>query len=186
MKILSTLLATILMTGFAYAADAPSPAKAEQTMKASVLVTKLDVANRFLTVKNEKGEEYTVDVSPEVRNLDKVKVGDKIVLTYYESISASVLKPGDASEMSSKVDVTRAKEGARPGGTARTTSTVPVTVVSVDTKANVVRFYAADNLVRTTNVVRPEGIAFIQKLKAGDHVILTYTESLAIAVEPAK
>jgi hypothetical protein len=182
---LSPLLATILMASVAFAA-APEPAKAEKTTKASVVVTKLDVAGRHLTVKNDQGKEFTVDVDPAVRNLAQVKVGDKIVVSYYESLAASVRKAGDTTEMANQANVTRAKEGERPGGSATTTSTVPVTVVSVDTKENVVQFYGADKLVRTTHVVRPEGIAFIQKLKAGDQVVLTYTESLAISVEPAK
>jgi hypothetical protein len=88
--------------------------------------------------------------------------------------------------VSSEVNATRAEVGEKPGAAARSVTTVPVTIVSVDTKKNVVEFYGPDKLVRSVNIVRPEGKEFIKNLKAGDMVVLTYTESLAVSVEPAK
>ena len=185
MKTLAVLMGMMLMVGASHA-DTPNIPKIERTTKASVVVTKVDVANRHLTVKNDAGEEYTVDVDPAVKNLAQVKAGDKIGLTYYQSVAASMSKPGDATEASGHIKTETAKEGARPGATAQTTTHIPVTIVSVDTEKNVVKFRGQDDLVRTTNVMSPEGKAFIKNLKAGDQVMLTYTESLAIAVEPTK
>jgi translation elongation factor P/translation initiation factor 5A len=185
MKTLAVLLGTILMVGATYAATPKDP-KIEQTTKASVTVTKVDLAGRHLTVKDDAGEEYTIDVDPAVKNLAQVKVGDKIGLTYYQSVAASMSKPGAAAKASSQIEAQTAKEGERPGATARSTTNIPVTIVSVDTQGNVVKFRGEDDLVRTTNVVSPEGKAFIKNLKAGDQVMLTYTESVAVAVEPTK
>jgi hypothetical protein len=185
MKTLAMLTGLLLMAGMANAST-PAPAKVEQTIKASAVVTMLDVANRRLTILTDAGDQLMVDVDPAVRNLAQVKVGDKILVTYYESIGLSLSKAGDSTRATGQVDVSRAKVGERPAGSARSTTTVPVTIVSVDTNKNVVKFYGADNLVRTTDVVRPEGKAFIKNLKAGDVVEITYTESLAVSVEPAK
>jgi hypothetical protein len=181
----AAMMGMLLMAGMAYAGT-PQPAKVEQTTKASAVVTRLDVASRQLTVKTDAGDVVTVIVDPAVRNLAQVKVGDKIVISYYESLGLAVRKPGDPSRITGQVDATRAEEGQRPGGTARSTVTVPVTIVSVDTVKNVVKFYGNDNIVRTTDVVRPEGKAFIKQLKPGDEVVISYTESLAVSVEPAK
>jgi hypothetical protein len=185
MKTLVALIGTMLMVGTAYA-DPPKDPKIEQTTKASATVTKLDVANRHLTIRNDAGDEYTIDVDPAVRNLAQVKVGDKIVVTYYQSVAASIVKPGAAAGAASTVEADRAKEGERPGGTARSTTRIPVTIVSVDTQKNVVKFRGDDNLVRSTNVVSPEGKTFIKTLKAGDQVMLTYAESVAVSVDPAR
>ena len=185
MKTLVALMGTILMVGAAYA-DPPKDPKLEQTTKASATVTKLDVAKRHLTIKNDAGEENTIDVDPAVRNLEQLKVGDKIVVTYYQSVAASVAKAGDATGAASTVGAETAKEGERPGATARSMTRIPVTIVSVDSQKNVVKFRGDDDLVRTTDVVSPEGKAFIKNLKAGDKVMLTYTESVAISVDPTK
>jgi hypothetical protein len=185
MKRLAILIGILVFVGAGYA-QTPKPAKIEHTIKKTVVVTNLDVASRHLTIKTQKGDEFTVDVDPEVRNLAQLKVGDKIVVTYYEGLAASLKKPGEAKPETAKVETTRAEPGALPGGKARVTQSVTVTVDSVDTKKNVVSFHGPDKLVRTADIVRPEGKAFIKELKKGDEVVITYTESLAVHVEPAK
>lgn len=61
-----------------------------------------------------------------------------------------------------------------------------VRITSVDAKNNVVNFYASDGLARSVPVRSPQGKEFISKLKAGDELELTYTEAVALSVEPAK
>ncbi len=61
---------------------------------------------------------------------------------------------------------------------------MPVTIVSVANDGKVVSFYGDDGLQRVIEVQRPEGQAFARGLKEGDMVELTYTEALAISVEP--
>ena len=75
---------------------------------------------------------------------------------------------------------------AVPAGLIGASTTVPVTIVGVDTQSNVVRFYGADQRVREIEIKKPAAQAFIKKLKAGDQVVVTFTEALAISVEPAK
>jgi hypothetical protein len=185
MKTLVALIGTLLIAMAAYA-DPPKNPKIEQTTKASATVTKLDVANRHLTIRNDAGDEYTIDVDPAVKNLAQLKVGDKIVVTYYQSVAASMGKAADAAGPANTIEADTAKQGERPGGTARSTTRIPVTIVSVDTQKNVVKFRGDDDLVRSTDVVSPEGKAFIKTLKAGDQVMLTYTESVAVSVDPTR
>jgi translation elongation factor P/translation initiation factor 5A len=185
MKTLVALVAAISLIGAVHA-DTPKNPKIERTVSASVTVTKLDVAKRHLTIRNDAGDEYTIDVDPAVKNLSQVKVGDKIVVTYNQSVAASLVKPGAPTAAANQVEAQTAKEGQKPGATARSTTTIPVTLVSVDAQKNVVEFRDADGLVRSTDVVSPEGKAFIKNLKAGDEVMLTYTESVAISVNAAK
>ena len=47
-------------------------------------------------------------------------------------------------------------------------------------------FYGSDGLARVLPVRSPEGKEFIAGLKAGDEVELTYTEAVAMSVEPAQ
>jgi hypothetical protein len=102
-------------------------------------------------------------VDPAVKNLAQVKVGDKIGLTYYQSVAASLSKAGDAPAASNQIETDTAKAGERPGASARSTTSVPVTIVSVDTQKNVVKFRGDDELVRSTDVLSPEGKSLHQE-----------------------
>ncbi len=60
-----------------------------------------------------------------------------------------------------------------------------VRIKDVDKKNNIVSFYGQDGLVRALPVQTPQGQEFIKKLKPGDEVEVTFTEALALSVEPA-
>jgi hypothetical protein len=49
-----------------------------------------------------------------------------------------------------------------------------------------VQFYGPDKRVRTVELETPEAQAFAKKLKVGDEVVVTFTEALAVSVEPAR
>jgi ribosomal protein S1 len=95
-------------------------------------------------------------------------------------------KAGDPAAAAMELEATPAAKGERPGVAARRNTTVTVTINSVDTKSNVVKFHGDDKLVRELAVHRPEAQAFIKQLKPGDQVVVTYAESLAVSVEPVK
>jgi hypothetical protein len=57
----------------------------------------IDSTTRSVTLKNEKGEEDTFQIGPEVKRFDEFKVGDKVRLTYYESVVFQLRKPGETS-----------------------------------------------------------------------------------------
>jgi len=94
-------------------------------------------------------------------------------------------KPGDSTEATVDLGAGRTDAGARPGGVVASVKTLPVTIVSVDTVTSTVKFYAADKQVHSLTVKRPEAKAYIAKLKAGDEVIVTYAEAVAVEVKPA-
>ena len=90
-----------VMLGLAAALVAGSMVQATQTVKKSESVTAtatiqaIDKANRLVTLKDEKGAEDTMQVGPAMKRFDELKVGDKVKVTYYESLVLQVRKPGD-------------------------------------------------------------------------------------------
>jgi len=64
--------------------------------------------------------------------------------------------------------------------------TTTVVIQSVDRPKNSVTFVGPSGMTRTVEVKDSQAKQFIGQLKQGDEVELTYTESLAIAVEPQK
>lgn len=165
-------------------ATGPKPLTMEDTVEVSAAVARVDAAARTMTLRTDAGEEFALDVGPEVRNLPQVQVGDRVVVRYREAIGATMRKDGDPTAPVIDVSADRAAVGARPGASATATTTVPVRIIAVDPNTNVVTFYDPDQLVRKLQVRRPEAQAWVRQLKPGDEVIVTYTESVAIAVEP--
>lgn len=173
------LLLTAACTG-----TAPKPLAMEDTIEVSAAVARVDAAARTMTIRTDAGEEFALDVGPEVRNLPQVQVGDRVVVRYREAIGATMRRDGDPTAPTVDLTSERAAAGARPGASATVTDTVPVRIISVDPATNIVTFYDPDQLVRKLQVRRPEAQAWIRQLKPGDEVVITYTESIAIAVEP--
>jgi hypothetical protein len=68
---------------------------------------------------------------------------------------------------------------------ARGDVTVTVVIDEVDTENNIVVFTGPRGFTRVVAVQTPQGQQFIRQLKPGDKVDLTYTEAIAINVEPA-
>jgi hypothetical protein len=99
---------------------------------------------------------------------------------------AAMRKPGDSTEASIALADGVADPGDRPAAGIGARTTLPVTIVGVDAKTNEVRFYGPDKRVRTVELETPEAQAFAKKLKAGDEVIVTFTEALAVSIEPAR
>jgi hypothetical protein len=187
-KLLNGSLAAIAATFVvsACAAESPKPAVRENLVQKTATVEAIDQASRVVKLRTEDGKTSTIVVDPEVRNLPQVKVGDKIVVSYYEALAAEVKKPGEGVKgVEADVSSVRSQPGEKPGGGAGVMMRTTVTIESVDTTFNTVSFKRQDGQSRTVAVESPEGREFIKGLKKGDEVEVAYTEALAIEVKPA-
>ena len=94
-----------------------------------------------MKLRTEDGKSSTIVVDQEVRNLAQVKVGDKIVVSYYEALAAEVKKPGEGVKgVEADVSSVRSEPGEMPGGGAGVLMRTTVTIESVDTTFNTVSF----------------------------------------------
>ena len=187
MKKPATLFVVGALTSLAsLSASAQTPLQTESTEKVTATVASIDKDKRLLEL--QKGErKVTVQVPPEVRNLSQVKVGDELIVEYREGFAAQVKKPGE-SKTTDHVDVAsdrvRAPQGGKPGGAIANTVTTTVVIESVDQPSNSVTFKGPSGMTRTVDVTDPRATQFISTLKKGDEVELTYTEALAVTVQP--
>jgi Cu/Ag efflux protein CusF len=157
-----------------------SGGRAEQL---TATVTAVDVATRKVTLKGQKGKEETITVSPDVKNLDQVKVGDLVVVTFSQGVVLSMAAPGAKPvEPTATATGAAAAPGEKPAADVKATVKGTVTIAAIDMKTRVV------------TLVGPEGRKFkvaagkeipLEKVKVGDKVNAEYTEAVAIAVEPA-
>jgi translation initiation factor IF-1 len=165
----------------------PAPVTVSDTVSATAVVEAVDPATRRIRLKAADGRSMMVQAGPQVRNFDRVRAGDRVTVSYTEAIAAEVVAPGAATAtapaMSSQV--TPSTSGL-PGGTGTVSLKGVVRVQSVDLANNAVDIVGLDGAVRRVKVVDPKAREFIRGLKPGDNVQLTFTEAVAVAVEPAR
>jgi hypothetical protein len=155
----------------------------ERTNEVTATVAAIDVPARLVTLRGPEGDLFTVEAAEEVQNLPQVEVGDRVVVRYHEAIAAQMARPGQ--EASASVTATRAPLGARPGAELAQQVTAMVKITDLDLATHTVSFTDRDGLAQTIAVQDPRMQDFLETLKVGDDVAVTYTEALAISVEPA-
>jgi hypothetical protein len=165
--------------------DSPQHLERARAVKVTAVVTDIDVAQRLVTLKDSDGNEDTIEVGPEVRNLAQVRRGDEVIVTYYESVVFHLLKPGEGKPGSGVAQVgDRAKPGEKPAAVGAEAVTVTATVQKVDKKKPSITLKGPDGKVVTLPV---RDASKLDPVKVGDLLEITYKRALAIAVEtPSK
>ena len=124
---------------------------------------------------------------PDVRNFDKIKVGDTVVAKYYSSLLL-VLSPVGVTTPDDMVAAAadRAAKGQVPAGAVGTRTIVTGTVVGVDLGAHTISLVdPSGGLVHTFNVTDPQRQAQLKQVNVGDNLTAIATEAFAIALDPA-
>jgi hypothetical protein len=166
-------------------AQQPKPVTVSDSVEATATVESIDAATRMVRLRGTDGRSWAVQAGPDVRNLAQVKVGDLVKVRYTEAVAAEVVKPGTGVAGATST-LQRAEVGARPGATGTVSLKGVVKVAALDTINNTVDISASDGTVRRIRVVDPKAQEFIRGLRVGDEVQLTFSEALAISVEPAR
>jgi hypothetical protein len=162
----------------------PGKVAASRGFKVTATVKALDLNSREVTLEEAHGKTETIKVGPEVRNLEQVHVGDKVVVKYVQGLMMQMQTPGEAPvEPEAAVAAGRAAPGEQPGAGIAATVRATVTITAIDMKNRMVVFEGPQgNLYQVK--AGPE--VHLEKAKVGDKLVATYTEAMAITVEPAK
>jgi len=163
--------------------DKPS-LKKERLTSETATVTAVNLTTRLVTLKGPKGKIFDITASEEVRNLDQVKVGDKVKVKYYESVAIEVVASGQApGGAQAAVALDRAKLGEKPAGMIRGQLTVTAKVVAIGKKKQSVTLKGPEG---KTYQVKVENLENLKNVTVGDEVVITASEALAITVESLK
>lgn len=182
MKTTMILSIALCVTG-ATGVSAQQTIKKGSSISATATIQAIDKTNRTITLRDDKGQEDTYAVGPEVKRFDELKVGDKVNMTYYESIVFQIRKPGEKpAEEAVGTAMTRSK-GATPGGTLAVQDRMTVTVKAIDPAVPSVTVTTPDGRTVTRRV---EDKKNIENLKVGDQIDITYTLALLAKIEHAK
>ena len=165
--------------------EAPSRAQIVQEQVVEARVQSVNPATREIGLLESDGSTTVVFAGPEVINFPQIKVGDTVKSRYRESLTAVRLAPGEKGmEPSAATAVVAAKPGEKPGIGIAAGVAVTVAVQSVDLATHEVTVITQDGYVDRIRAQRDEGRRFVEGLKPGDRVTLTFDKALAITVEP--
>ena len=156
-----------------------------QTETVTATVKAIDLKTRHATLLLPDGKKQTFAVDPQVRNLDKVKRGDQVVVQYKGAIEVELTTPDPTQPLPLPTEAMavdhRAAEGGKPEGAVARTMTLTGTVESYDPERRVAVIQGSDGETLRVNIQHPERWT---QVKAGDIVTARFSEALAIAVQP--
>lgn len=189
----SVIAVALAAAGFAAQAQTPSggmavidrqPGKVAlaEAVQVAATVQAIDSEKRLVTLRGPEGNVFVVQAGPEVRNFAQIKVGDQVVARYVEALSLE-LKPGSGGirERIEREAGVAAKPGERPGAAVGRQVTVVADVIAVDATKQTVRLRGPQRTI-DLKVQDPNQFKLV---KVGDQVEATFTEAVALSVEPA-
>jgi hypothetical protein len=176
-------LAARAQTAATNVASAPGKVRASGTLRMTATVLSIDMGSRDVLLMDAQGKLLTVNVSDQARNLDQVRVGDKIAAEYTEAISLQLKKRGSAGGPPAIKEeaMVRSPKGAKPAGAVGRRVTAIATVMALDTEKQSITLRGPQGNEYDLQVLDPAQFTAVKK---GDEVEVVYTEALAIAVEP--
>ena len=170
-------------TGGAVVASEPGKAVVASAVEISAQVVGIDKATRVVKLKGPKGNVVDVVAGEEVKNFDQIKVGDSVVVRYLEALTLELKKTKVAAgDVKVREEAAKAKPGEKPAVAGARQVTVIADVVAVDPAKSTITLKGPKGKVVTLSVQNPDQFKVVKK---GDQVEATYTEALALSVEPA-
>lgn len=150
-----------------------------QLVELNGTITALDVATRDVTLKTDKGEEISFVAGPDVQRLADIKVGDRVEIQYYESLTLKLSKvEGGTPSTSDTATEMRAEPTELPGGIKSQTTTITAKITAVDAAAGTVTLVGPKGRSVTLEVEAD----ILAKVKVGDLVSAIYTQAVAASV----
>jgi Cu/Ag efflux protein CusF len=146
-------------------------------------VAAIDKQKREVTLKDNAGDTVVVTVPEEVGSIDKLKVGQPVDVTYYESVAISLDK---SNATKPKMEVSQATTGTPgQGGATGRQMDATVKIKKVDAAKNKVTFEGPDGKSHTVTIDDPELQQKLPQLKKGDMIRIVYTEAVAASITPS-
>jgi len=176
------LLALVVLFASVPAMAAQKPVSSGDVISKTFTIEAIDHTNRIVTLKGTDGTLEEIYCGPECQRFDALKVGDVVTFRYHESLVTAVRKPGQAPRPPDSSGMTRTP-GSKPGGTIAEQITRTVTITAIDPKVPSVTIKGEKGGTLSWKVADAKNL---EGYKVGDTVEITYTQALAISVEPAK
>ena len=144
-------------------------------------VTALDKNTRAVTIQGATGNVMTVTAGPQVKNFNKIKVGDLVTLSYVAALGLELKKGGGRlRERIESEQSTAAKPGEKPSGSMSRTVKVIADVTAVDAGAGTITLRGPQRSVDL--VVKDREL--LKDVRVGDQIFATYEELTVLSITP--
>jgi Cu/Ag efflux protein CusF len=150
-----------------------------QTINLSGTVESIDRNQRVVHIKTEDGKFETIDVPQSAKRFDELKVGDKVSVTYNNTVTARLKPPGEAPVGTERTASSMGQE-ARPGGATGVQKTITATVSAIDKSASSISFVGPNGWKYSRRVADP---TVLDKVKVGDQVDFSWSTDLTVSVQ---
>ncbi len=148
-------------------------------VKLTGTVKAVDLGKKTATVEGSGGRTVVVNAK-NARNLDQVKVGDKVNLEFIEELALFVRKADAPPSATEAQVVALAPKGQKPAGIMAETIELTGNVESVDAKKRTIEVKGPAGNVRTFKV--DKAVKNFGQIKKGDQIVLRITEAVALSV----
>jgi hypothetical protein len=128
----------------------------------------------------ENGKHKTFKVDKSVQNLDRVKVGDRLKMSYAEGLIIMVGNSNQTPGAVSVGEVGLASRGAKPGVVTAETTAVSAKILAVDVAKHRVNLEDPDGKKKTVKL--GSKVTNLDQLKAGETVDMVMSDSLGIEI----
>ena len=122
-----------------------------QTVTLSGTVESINQSQRTVHIKTDDGKFETIDVPKNAKRFDELKVGDKVTITYNNTVTARLKPPGEAP-VAADVQGSTMGQSTQPGGMAVVHKTITATISAIDKNTSSVSF--VDNALRNREQCR--------------------------------
>ncbi|MEZ4331679.1 MAG: hypothetical protein R3F35_07980 [Myxococcota bacterium] len=153
----------------------------EDVVSATAEVLAIDPSTRNVALRLPDGSEVAFQAAPEIERLDEVQAGDRVRVSYLESVVYHLREPGDAAPGASLEEAAlKADASQAPASAVARTLFVTATVRAVDRKASTVTLESPNGQRRSFRVRDPERLVGVE---VGDLVEFALTQAIAVELE---
>lgn len=177
--LLVTCLSVAAVAAPAAAAEKPGVVAAEMAVMTAT-VQAVDYKNRTVTLKDPDGSVATLDVHGHAKNLDQVKVGDKLEVDFYKSVMIYVAKAGGKPQAVAAAAVGVAPRGEKPGIEAVDVLEVTAKVDAVDYKKRTITLTGPQG--GTVTLAVDKSAKDFNEVKKGDQIVARVTEAVVMTI----
>jgi len=151
-----------------------------EVVKATATVEKINLEKRKVTLLLDNGKKKTFKVDKDVENLDQVKVGDHLKLSYTEEIIILVGKSHEVPGAGAIDEVGVQPKGSKPGIVMVETSALSAKILAVDAAKH--RVTLQDPYGKKDTIKLSKKVGNLDQLKPGETVDMVMTDSLVVEI----
>lgn len=153
-----------------------------ETTTTTATVEAIEQSSRTVTLRDPNGQLRTITVPQSVERFSSVKIGDRLTVTYYDTITIRKKDPGEP-DVDTLTGATTPTAGARPAGTAAVQQTITATIDQIDMKVPSISFKGPRGWAYSSKVRDKKALS---QVKVGDRVDITWTEAMLTSMAPAR